>query len=490
MRGDYYDRFKGQLTGGLARVFGKGAFFTNAFQDHFITETAPGHSTMMSGRFPRSTGVVQNDEGVLDAMYPLIGAGGDPASPYRFRGTVLTDWLRVHDPRTRALSVSRKDRAAILPLGRTNQQVYWYSRPSGIFTTSTWYRDSLPAWVREFNARRLPQSYIGKSWTPLLDAGAYTEIDSVAGEHGGRDFMFPHVLSPDTTRAADDVPYFPWMDEITLALALHGLQSLRLGTGPQTDVLAISLSSTDAIGHRYGPDSRELHDQIVRLDRSLAVFFDSLYKLRDSARVIVALTADHGVSANPTVHTHDPNGSARYVLALRDTAIAFRRRVLAAGADSSAFRWDFPILITDTAAFRRARLSHDSVVAAFAKAVRAIPGVLRAETPAQMARRDTTRDVIARRWQHMFPADYPVALGVVLEPFDAWTRADFGLHGSPHDHDAHVPVVFYGPPFKPGRYGAFARVVDIAPTLAEVLGVMPLERLDGRVLRSALRPSW
>src|SRR2546423_5161023 len=180
MRADYLPRFETQLTGGLGRLYKGGAVFTNAFQDHAITETAPGHSATMSGRFPVHTGIMTNIAGVSDTTVSLVDAVGPGASPFRFRGTTLTDWLIAKDPRTRALSVSRKDRAAILPIGRSKQQVFWYA-PNGNFTTSTYYSTSLPQWVRAFNARKLPARYVGRAWNLLLPASAYSEPDSVAG---------------------------------------------------------------------------------------------------------------------------------------------------------------------------------------------------------------------------------------------------------------------------------------------------------------------
>src|ERR1700704_5732047 len=191
MRPDYFTRFGSQLTGGLGRLYRGGAFFTNAFQDHAITETAPGHSVTMSGRFPVHNGIQSNSAGVNDTTVTLINSSGLGASPFRFRGTTLTDWLIAKDPRTKVLSVSRKDRAAILPIGRSKQPVFWYAL-NGSFTTSTYYGPTLPEWVRAFNARKLPASYVGKVWQPLLPDSAYNEPDSVPIESNGVNFTFPH----------------------------------------------------------------------------------------------------------------------------------------------------------------------------------------------------------------------------------------------------------------------------------------------------------
>jgi predicted AlkP superfamily pyrophosphatase or phosphodiesterase len=486
MRPDYFTRFESQLSGGLARLNRGGAFYTNAFQDHAITETAPGHASTMSGRFPRSTGIVQNSAGVEDPRSPVIGGGAPGASPFRFRGTALIDWIQKKDSRSRALSVSRKDRGAILPLGRAKQQVFWYTT-TGNFSTSSYYADTLPTWVQRFNDRRIPAQYAGKVWTLLLDANQYAEPDSVPQENGGRGGVtFPHAAPADPAQAAAVFPAFPWMDDLTLQFALDGLEAMKLGTGPQTDVLAISLSTTDAVGHAFGPDSRELHDQVVRLDRYLGAFFDSLYKLRDSTRVVVALTSDHGVAPYPGVKSKDPNAGAGFVRAALDTAWAAEARTAVALKDSTRFIWDTPFLLLDRGALTAAKLKPDSVIAAFVAAERKVPGVLRVDLMRDLAKADTTKDAIARRWLHMIPSDLPVEVVVTLRPYDYWSPG-IATHGTPHDYDAHVPVIFYGRPFKPGKYDEFARVVDMAPTLAAVLNVPPLERLDGHVLRSSMR---
>jgi len=146
MRYDYLERFASQYQSGLARLIKSGAIYTNAYQDHANTETAPGHATILSGREPYRTGIVLNSIGVPDSRAPLIGGGGPGASPFRFRGTTLIDWMKAKDRRSRALSVSRKDRGAILPMGRAKESVFWYAS-NGKFTTSTYYADTLPTWV-------------------------------------------------------------------------------------------------------------------------------------------------------------------------------------------------------------------------------------------------------------------------------------------------------------------------------------------------------
>ena len=483
MRADYLDRWSGQLKGGLVRLRNGGAMFTNANHDHAITETAPGHATLLSGRFPRSTGISANSAGVVDDSAALIGAPNTPgASPRRFRGTTLVDWLTAGDKRTRALSVSMKDRGAILPIGRSQQSVYWYLL-DGRFTTSRYYADTLPTWVRKFNARHLAQGYAGKSWTLLLPTSEYKEPDSVDFEGAGKDFLFPHLLPADST-APSLIRVMPFMDDMTTALALDGVNALGLGKGPQTDVLAVSLSATDIIGHRFGPDSREMHDNILQLDRNLGVFLDSLYKLRDSSRIAVVLTADHAIGSIPEIAGRTVQPLPERV-DLFDVLQPIRVRLAPKKLDTS-IGLDGAVLWIDRPAFKAAGVNADSVVKVFVDRARQTPGIARVDKFSSLAA-DTLKDPIARRWTHQFMPGDPVEMVVTLTPYSIGFPTIVATHGSPYDYDTHVPLIFYGPWFRTGRYEESVRTVDIAPTLATVAGVKPSERLDGVVLTRALK---
>ncbi len=487
MRSDYMDRWSSQFTGGLKRLGQNGAFFTNAFQDHANTETAPGHSVTMSGRFPRSTGIVSNSTGVLDPQAPLLTSRDSPASPYRFRGSVLMDWLRTRDPRSRGLSVSRKDRGAILPMGRAKQSVFWYATSNGEFTTSKYYGDTLPSWIRSINARRTPQKSAGRTWNLLLAESAYPEADRDTMENAGKDVTFPHTLSPDSIRAVAELPYTPWMDELTVATALQGLQELGIGDGPATDILAISLSATDYIGHRYGPGSREQHDNILRLDRTIGALIDSLYKLRDSSTIIFALTADHGVTPFPEITARLAGRAAPVRYDIKPVVAQLRTTLRNAHVDTTAISLDGAAVYVNRQAFVGSGAGPDAILSQLAQGLRATPGIARADFVRDLAKKDTIHDAVTRRWIHMLPPDVPIEL--VFTPVEGAypTGATIAEHGVPYDNDAHVPVIFYGPWVKAGRYAERALVADMAPTLARIAGVPPTERLDGHVLEKALQ---
>ena len=286
-RGDYLDRFGPQLTGGIARLVRGGAVFTNAHHDHAITETAPGHATLLAGRFPRSTRIMMNSIGVADTAAPLLAGGyGTGASPRRFTGTTLVDWLRGANAQTRVLSVSMKDRAAILPIGRSRSDVYWYS-PDGRFVTSKYYGDSLPGWVNQFNDRGMSQSYGGKQWTLLLPESAYPEPDSVPAESDGEGFTFPHPLPADGFDAASMVRTTPFIDDLVVASddALFGYPEVHIGFVPAMVmtmlVRAVGEKRTFALvalGNRIG--AQEAHEHgLVHAVFSRHTFFDDAFAL-------------------------------------------------------------------------------------------------------------------------------------------------------------------------------------------------------------------
>jgi arylsulfatase A-like enzyme len=484
LRPDYLDKWAPQFTGGLKRLLQQGAFFTQAYHDHATTETAPGHATVWSGRTPANTNIVINDLGVADPQMPLVLGRGGGASPWRFRGSALFDWIRARDQFSRALSVSRKDRGAILPLGKAKQQVYWYGL-DGRFTTSRYYADTLPAWVQQFNARDLGARYLGQTWTPLLsDPKAYPEKDSVSYEHEGKDIAFPHTLGTDRRRGLDSLTAFPWMDDLTVDMALAGVQAMDLGKGPTTDVLAVSLSTTDAIGHAWGPDSKELHDQVLRLDRALGRLIDSLYSLRDSSRIVFALSSDHGVTPVPeaTFSGTDPD---RGRVDVRPVIDAARSALVARGLETDALNYQDKMLMVDRRRFAAKGIDADSTIERIRAALLKLPGMANVYRVRDLPKLAAT-DKVARRWRNSLPDDMQVALAITFKPGYYVFSTRYATHGMPYDLDAHVPVLFMGPGVKPGRYTMPVRTVDVAPTLAELAQVSPFERIDGMVLTPAL----
>ncbi len=499
MRGDYLQRYRAQWAGGFRRLLEQGAVFTDGRQEHAITETAPGHSTLLSGRSPASTGIVTNATGVGDPASLLLQATGPGASPWRFRGSTLYDWLRSADSTTRVLSVSRKDRGAILPVGRADGQVYWWSH--GMFTTSRYYRDTLPSWVKAWDNRPGPRRLEGAIWRLLQPAAQYSEPDSMPYEHNGEDYAFPHRLPADSTILSRIVDY-PWMDSLTLDLALEGTGKLHLGAGPTPDLLVVSLSTTDAVGHAYGPDSREIHDQLLRLDHWLGWFLDSLATLVPPGRTVLALTADHGVQPFPewaisagSART-DTAGMAGYTdryavgqagrVWLGGLAVQLDRLFRARYNVDFHFGFDSGLLTADVAALRARGVDTDSLAGAVAAEVLARPGIARVFTPQSLAAAPGS-DREAFYWRETLPPALGWLICASTRPGWTWqSSGGWATHGTTNPADMHVPMVFWGAGVKRGIYREPVRTVDIGPTLARLAGVRPTEPVEGRVLEDAV----
>lgn len=478
-RPDYLTRFDRQFTGGFRRMLDRGTVFLRGEQDHAITETAPGHSTLLSGRSPASTGIVTNGLGVADPATRILGDPDAPgASPARFRGSALFDWLRAADSGSRALSVSRKDRGAILPIGRAREDVYWYV--GGRWTTSDYYRDSLPSWLTAYDARSGARALAGRAWDLLLPDSAYSEPDSEPYENGGKDFLFPHRFPADSADAARSVIDFPWMDSLTLDLALEGVRQLGLGRDGHTDLLSISLSSTDAVGHTYGPDSREMHDQVLRVDRWLGQFLDSLARLVPGDSIVFALTADHGVTPYPEdlAARHEPGGRIGLKPLVARLNAAYDHRF----AMRFGFRTEAGLIYGDVAALRARGVDVDSVARATATEMRALDGVAEVYTPRSIAAASDA-DSNAGRWKRQLPDGFEWLVAGVAKAGYQWSDGTASTsHGTTNSTDVLIPMAFWGPGIRAARPPQVVRSVDIGPTLARLAGVTPTERVEGRAL--------
>lgn len=487
-RGDYLDRFGPQLTGGLARIRSQSALFTHAWQDHAITETAPGHSTMLSGREPAHTGIVDNNLGVYDPENPLIGGiAGPAASPRRFNGTELFDWIVARDSKARVLSVSRKDRGAILPIGRAKGNVFWYG--VGGFTTSKYYADTLPEWVRTFNAKIPYDQLAGKAWTLLLPADQYPEVDSVPAEAGGGNVVFPHML-PSADALRSSLLAYPWMDSVTLAFALDGIHATQLGkralqsndAKTMPDLLSISLSTTDAVGHAFGPDSREIHDQVLRLDRWLGAFLDSLEHEIPSNRILLVLTSDHGISPLPELSVAQTGKGGR--LWEGDVAHTAEQALEARYHAAFGIEFESGLFYADVGALKAHKVNVDSLSNAIVAESMQGPGVRIGFTPRTLP---TSTDSGAVRWRRTLPANLGWVAALVADDGFIWSPRNVAAeHGTPNAQALSVPIAFMGPGITPARYDRLVRTVDIAPTLAKLLGISPSETLDGAPIDEVL----
>ncbi len=483
-RYDYLTRFKAEYTGGLSQLVTRGATFTQAYLDHYPTVTAVGHSTMLSGALPAVSGIIGNDwydrslgssvTSVSDPDTQLVGAAGTGSSPRRLLVSTLGDEMKnavAHlpaDSAPRVFGLSLKDRSAILPVGHRADGAYWFDTRTGAFVTSTYYRPDPHAWVARFNQAALSASFAGRPWK-LLDAAS------------GPGRVMPAEVGASLYSAIYGSPYG---NELLRDLAVAALEGERLGQRGVADLLTVSFSSNDVVGHSYGPDSPEVRDMAVRTDRVIGDLLARVDALVGLDHVLVAFTTDHGVAPIPEVQQQrkQPGGRMKSEELFGPIAAALSGKygtgnwILATAGTS-------PYLNHALAAEKGLDLAEVRRVAAAAAA--AVPHVARVYTREQLLSGAVAPDLIGRRLARSHSLQRSGDLEIVLDPY--WLRASAGTtHGTPYSYDAHIPLILMGPGIKPGSYHATVALNDLAPTLATLLGVENPSGSSGRVLAEAL----
>jgi predicted AlkP superfamily pyrophosphatase or phosphodiesterase len=467
-RYDYLLRFRPEYKEGLNRLLTRGAVFSNAYYEHFPTVTAIGHATYLSGALPSVSGIVGNDwydraEGktvtsVSDGSVKMLGGDGDGgASPRRLLVSTVGDELKMSDGgRSRVIGLSLKDRSAILPAGHMADGAFWFDSKNGQFVSSTYYFAALPAWVTEFNEEHPVDRYKGARW------------------RGGQ---LPTETGAKLNRAVYESPFG---NDLLEALAERAVTCEQLGQRGVTDLLAISFSSNDAIGHALGPDSPEVHDVTVRTDQVFGKLFQFLESKVGMENVLVVFTADHGVAPVPEVNQERKMPGGRMPPRIvHDTVQAALAKKY--GDGDWIYSPSEHSLYLNLDLIRDKKLDRTEVDATAAEAARAIPHVLRVYTREQLMKGSAMHDEVGRRVMNGFYERRAADVFILLEPY--WMFAAHGTtHGSVFNYDAHVPVIFMGPGIKPGRFDETIAVNDIAATLATLMDITTPSGSAGRVL--------
>jgi hypothetical protein len=505
MRFDYLDRFAPLFREGFKRLREDGAVFSNARYRHASTETGPGHAVLGSGRHGRDTGIVANSwydrlsrrmvNVVDDPVSAPVPGPGRAASPASFVGFSLGDLLKKASPGSRVVGVAMKDRAAILMTGHRADAAYWYEPAVGAFGTSTYYMRELPAWLKAWDAARPVDALFGRIWTRLLrDDELYRRLageDDVRGEWDGKDTTFPHRIrggAPPDPEFYDEVRRTPFIDELTLDVALRAMEAHDLGTDEATDLLAVGFSATDVIGHTYGPDSQEIMDQLLRLDRLVGRLLEAAAARAGSGRLLVVLSSDHG--AMPLVERL----KARGVEARRASPHELQRAVEKAlalrfpKARDLIAAFEAPNVYLDLASLERQGLERAQVEGVVEEALLASGIVQRVYTRSRLLEEAPADDPDLPLFRNTFFEPRSPHLLSRLKPYVYLDDYVGGTgHGTAEDYDRHVPVVFLGPPITAGRYEAPCGPEDIVPTLANFLGLdYPLEP-EQRVLKEMMQ---
>ncbi|MEX0770593.1 MAG: alkaline phosphatase PafA [Balneolaceae bacterium] len=481
----YWDKFGDD---GFKRLINEGFSFKNAHFDYMPTATGPGHAGVYTGTTPSVHGAMGNSWYVreLDRSINVIevpgyeGVGSVPDSdeskgPSNMLTSTVGDELRLHtNNRSKVVGISRKDRGAILPAGHTGD-AYWYESATGNFVTSTYYTNELPSWVQEFNDRSLAQEYLSEPWETLLPMEDY--IESIDDDNpyermfDGQDApVFPHDLPTLVEEYGYDpglLSSTPFGDKLLTELAMAAIEGEQLGRGPTTDMLAISYSAPDAIGHRYGPASKEAQDMYLRLDRYIADLLGYLDKNFGKDNILLFLTSDHGAVHVPA-YLADQGLPAKYfdTSAMLDSLREHLKQTY--GYDLVSGTSNFEIFL-DREHMDRVGLDHEEVqknVARFLQSVDGVAGALTAET---LINSEFTQGI--RAWvQNGFNMNRSGDVAFWLEPMGYPGSGPQGTgHGSPWVYDTHAPLYWFGKDVPQGQTSHPVFISDIASTVATFL---------------------
>ena len=486
-RGDYLERYRDQFgDSGFRLLLDHGAYFPNCNYNYANTRTAPGHSTLFTGAYSNGHGIVANEwwdqkkkhmvTSVEDDATKLVGVEGDKtgASPHNLLADTLGDELKLATQgKSRVFGVSLKDRAAVLPAGFAGDAAYWIDPKGGAWITSSYYRADLPKWVQDFNSSR-PQKYWDREWKDAQGA----VLRSTAHRKGkdGSDASFYEVVGSTT-----------FGNEYEFEFAKELMVYENVGRGPATDLLAISLSPNDILGHQVGPDSPEMQQMALDLDHELADFINFLGHQIGLADVWIALSADHGVSAVPDVvkklRIPAKNMEAGKLEAEINGAIAAK---FSPGHPAQYVKLDFPMAWLDQDAFTAAHVHEADAERAVGEAMKQA-GLRDYYTKSQLAEGEVPDTALGHKYLNSYS---PEGSWYVMGVPDIYTvGSGKGTdHLSPYNYDTHVPLAFFGLPFQPGTYRTHAEPVDLAATLASLLGINAPTHSVGRVLTEALAP--
>jgi predicted AlkP superfamily pyrophosphatase or phosphodiesterase len=491
--------------GGFRRLMNDGAWFTEAYYPQAATITGVGHATIATGGLPAGHGIVGNawydrdrEVEVYCAADDTVQIVGGPAaketkvSPRLLTSTTFTDENRIASGfRAKTIGISAKDRSAILLAGHTGKAI-WYSQKSGLFLSTTYYYPDgkLPTWTEKFNAARPADKYFQQVWKPLLDLAEYAappDDRPFEINHPGLGRTFPFVigkgikLGPEYYKALSVAPQG---SELLLDLARAAIAGEQLGSRGVTDILCVSLTANDYVGHAFGPESIEYMDMTLRTDRMLEKFFNDLDETIGSGRWTVVLTSDHGSCQSPEYLAEQGFDVGRVdpqqILAAADKALddAF-------GSDDWLAPYNDPGVTIRPSVVKKHKASLAQAQQIAAATVRRVPGVAEVFTSLQLNAGQIPPTTVGRAVAATNHLQRGPDLLIVPKPYWYLSREmhqHAAMHGTPYPYDTHVPLFFYGPGIPAGSHSEIVRITDAAPSISHYLGVPAPAANEGRPL--------
>jgi predicted AlkP superfamily pyrophosphatase or phosphodiesterase len=488
MRYDYLTRYFNKYgNGGFKRLMKEGFLCRDAEYNYVPTYTAPGHTAIYTGTTPSVNGMIGNDwydrklnkmvYCTEDTLAKTVGSFSNQGamSPRKELVSTIGDELRLSDNnQSKVIGISEKDRAAILPAGHSANAAYWLDDITGSWITSTYYMKELPEWVKKFNAEGKTQKYLSQPWNTLLPIDEYTESMKDDNPYEGtfvgeKSPVFPHNLPAlmNQNGGMGLIKTTPFGDDITTDFAIEAIKNEQLGKGTATDMLTLSYSSTDYVGHMYGTDAIETEDTYLRLDRDLSRLLSFIDSYIGKDHVLVFLTADHGAAINPQ-QLEDENIPAGYANNWQIVSRIKEYLIKKYGSDL-LLEFTNQQCYLDKNKIAEKGLDLDTVEDGVACVTLKCEGVERA-IPAYKIH-DCGNDFIAKK---IINGYYPERSGDViinlLPEYMIYSKTGT-THGAPYIYDAHVPLIFYGGSISNGSTDIEEPITNIAPTVADIINV-------------------
>jgi len=501
MRWDFLYRFeKRYSSGGFKRLVREGFSCDNAYIPYAQTVTAAGHSTVYTGSVPAISGIMGNDwydrslgKSVYcaeDASVKTIGGSpnAQPMSPKNLQVTTVCDEQRIATNfKSKTIGIAIKDRGGILPAGQSANAAYWYDASTGNWVSSTYYMNELPSWAKSFNDKKIPDSLFKLGWNTLYPTNTYILSDEDEKNYEGKSSadskpVFPHNIAAYVGKNYGALSSTPHGNTLTLSFAKAAIEAEGLGNDEYADFLAISFSSPDYIGHQYGPNSIEVEDNYLRLDKEFEAFFIYLDK-KFGKNYTVFLTADHGVAHAPGYSKEKklPGGSMNMsaVSAAKNTMEKFKISSLVESFDNYQYYLSYKKIDS-------AGADLDAVKKYFIKELNKDPNIFYAFDISHL-QDALLPELVKNKFLNGYHPKLSGDVQIILKAGYLSGSNTGSSHGSWYPYDAHIPMVFMGAGINKGRMTKNSSMSDIAPTLAALLKIQMPSGNVGDVISEAIK---
>ena len=498
MRYDYLYRFYSKYSDkGIKRLMNEGFNCRNNHYHYAATITGPGHAHVYSGSSPAISGIVGNEwydkvinkpmYVVSDSTVKVIGEGSEAAgkmSPRNLKVTTITDQLRISSQfKSKVIGIAFKDRGSILPAGHSGL-AYWYDAGSGNWITSSYYTDALPKWVIDFNAKKLPQSYVANMWEPLMPLENYTETEDddqpyEAQMSGEPKAVFPHKVTMGSLAQS----YFG--NELTTKFALEAFESENLGRNENTDFLAVSFSTPDYTGHAFGPQSKEIEDVYLRFDKNIEELLNQFDSQLGVGNYTVFLTADHGIAEIPAfLKKHDIPSGLFLGTEIKNTA----EKVLVEKFGKGIYLLDADNyqLYLNKVFLAKKGISIAQVTEALKDKFEKMDGIYKV-IDLENVMSANLPDYYKSKLTNLYNPKRSGEIMILVEPawFSGYVKGT--THGTMYSYDTHVPLLFFGWGINQGESVKPTAIADIAPTIAMLLKILEPNGTVGSPISEVLK---